>query len=204
MERHVGGLNVSRETFQRLEQYVELLVKWNPKINLVARSTIGDIWDRHIVDSAQIYSLASRNVTNWADFGSGGGFPGLVVAILAKELDPACKVTLVESDQRKCAFLRTVARETGCDVTVLSERVEKLDALNASVISARALADLATLLGFAERHLDSKGVCLFLKGLNWQSEVNHARDSWSFQYEATKSETNQDAVVLKVNEINNV
>ncbi len=203
MVKRISGLDVSRETYERLEYYAALLAKWNPKINLVSRSTLEDLWDRHIVDSAQIFALAKPDAKIWVDMGSGGGFPGLVVAILAKELRPEMSVTLIESDQRKCAFLRTVSRETNCDVTVLSARIEAVPPMQADILSARALADLNTLLGFAKLHLKTSGMCLFPKGITWEKEVEKARDSWRFSMQVTKSETQHDAVVLQINEITN-
>lgn len=197
----IGTLSVSRETFERLQAYAELLRKWNPRINLVSKSTLDGLWGRHIMDSAQIFDLAPKEARKWVDLGSGGGFPGLVVAIIAQELAPDLKVTLVESDQRKCAFLRTVARETGISVTVHAKRIEQIDPMNADVLSARALADLKLLLSFAERHLAKSGICLFPKGLTWEKEVKDARDSWRFSSEAIKSETEQNAVILRINEI---
>ena len=105
--------DVSRETMQRLDVYKSLLTKWNPKINLVSRSTLAEMDTRHFQDSAQILDLSDSSATNWVDMGSGGGFPGLVIALLAPELRPELNMTLIESDQRKCSFLRTVARESG-------------------------------------------------------------------------------------------
>ena len=201
MEQRIGNLNVSRETFERLSIYVELLKKWNPKINLVSRSTLDDIWTRHIVDSAQMFKLSDSKTLRWVDLGSGGGFPGLVLAIISKELAPQTQFTLVESDQRKCAFLRTVARETGVKITVIAQRIEGVDPQNADILSARALSDLPMLLQYAKLHLAKTGHCLFPKGQRWEKEVNIARDSWHFEYEAITSETNAEAVILKVNEI---
>ena len=126
MTEHLGSLTVSRETIDRLSIYANLLEKWNPRINLVSRSTLDDLWSRHIVDSAQLFELAPVTAKHWVDLGSGGGFPGLVIAILAKELRPELEVVLVESDQRKCAFLRTVSRETNCGAVVHSKRVEEI------------------------------------------------------------------------------
>lgn len=201
MEHQVGSLNVSRETFDHLNTYVALLEKWNPRINLVSKATLSDIWTRHIVDSAQIFNLASHGGNSWVDLGSGGGFPGMVLAILSKELSPERNFTLIESDQRKCAFLRTVARETGCVVKVLASRIENVEPLDADILSARALADLSALLGFADRHLAQTGLCLFPKGERWQKEVDIASDSWRFDHEVITSETNAEAVILKINEI---
>lgn len=204
MDMKIGALDVSRETIERLEAYSELLKKWNPKINLVSKSTLDEIWTRHIIDSVQLFDLVPRDAQNWADLGSGGGFPGLVVAILSKELAPDRKVTLVESDQRKCAFLRTVARETDCKVTVIADRIEQISPLKADVVSARALSNLSTLLGFAKHHLGAEGTCLFPKGATWEKEIEDARDSWRFDVEAIKSETSDTAVILRINEITHV
>ncbi|WP_245776436.1 16S rRNA (guanine(527)-N(7))-methyltransferase RsmG [Thalassovita taeanensis] len=198
------GQDVSRETIVRLNIYAAVLEKWNPKINLVGKSTIADIWGRHFLDSAQIFREIHEGAGSWADFGSGGGFPGLVVAILAAEKTPELAVTLVESDQRKAAFLRTVARETGIAVQVLDARIEALEPLNVDVVSARALADLTTLVGFAARHLKSTGTALFLKGESWEKELHDAQTSWSFEVERNTSKTDSGAVVLKVWNIRNV
>jgi 16S rRNA (guanine527-N7)-methyltransferase len=189
---------VSRETFERLKIYADLLVKWNPRINLVAKSTIDSLWQRHMADSLQVFHMPDHPVAHWADLGSGGGFPGLVVAIAAADTGSPGRITLVESDQRKAAFLRAVLRETGVPATVIAERIETLSPLAADVISARALADLSALLGLAQRHLAVGGTCLFHKGKNWQSEVQTAQETWHFSYDAIPSETESQAVVLKI------
>ncbi len=198
------ALNVSRETSDRLRLLADLLLKWNPKINLVSKSTLGDLWDRHIFDSAQIFDLVPHPVAHWVDIGSGGGFPGLVVAILAAEKDPEQKTTLIESDQRKCAFLRTVLRETGVPGIVMTKRIEEADPQNADVLSARALADLSQLCGFAERHLRLEGTALFPKGVTWQKELREAEESWSFSREVITSKSEPEAVVLKLGDIRRV
>ncbi|WP_319825196.1 16S rRNA (guanine(527)-N(7))-methyltransferase RsmG [Thalassovita sp.] len=196
--------NVSRETAERLKAYADLLQKWNPRINLVARSTLPDLWERHFLDSAQVFSLAPEAFDSWVDLGSGGGFPGLVCAILAQEQNPVSKFTLVESDARKSVFLRTVIRETGLSAIVLSDRIEALSPLQADVLSARALADLATLLSFSERHLGKAGVALFPKGVNWQKECQVARTSWKFECETFNSATEPGAVILRIGGISRV
>ena len=144
-----GSLDVSRETIDRLSHFEQTLLKWNPKINLVSKSSLQDIWTRHIVDSAQVFLLAEDHISkeedsNWLDIGSGGGFPGLVIAILAAERATRLSVTLIESDKRKAAFLRTAARECGVRVKVISNRIEKVDPQNADFLSARALADFGS------------------------------------------------------------
>ena len=199
-----SALDVSRETFHRLEIYAELLRKWNPRINLVAKSTLDALWERHIRDSLQVFRAFGGAIPHWADLGSGGGFPGLVVAIAAAETQTIGNVTLVESDQRKATFLRTVLRETGVPGMVVAQRIEATEPLGANVLSARALADLTTLLGFAERHLAQGGTCLFQKGKNWASEVQSARARWQFSYDAIPSVTDSEAVVLKIKGVSRV
>lgn len=197
-------LNVSRETLDRLAQLAQLLEKWNSKINLVSPSTIRDLWSRHILDSAQIFDLAGKNGGEWLDIGSGGGFPGLVVAILNEGDGRPWNVTMMESDIRKCTFLRTVLRETGVQAQVITARIEKAEPQGADVISARALADLDTLFDFSDRHLLPTGQALFPKGINWKKEVQAAEKSWSFSSEVIKSETQEGAVILKVRDITRV
>ena len=191
--------DVSRETFERLEAYVALIEKWNPKINLVSKSSLPEIWDRHIWDSAQIFDISVEGSV-WADFGSGGGLPGIVLAIFAKECRPDMQFYLVESDQRKCAFLRNAVREIGLKVKVHAERIEVLDPIGASVISARALTDLNGLLGFVERHAAKNGVAILPKGETWEKEILQAQENWSFKYEEITSETNNNATILKIKE----
>lgn len=197
----IKKLDVSRETFERLEIYAGLLRKWNPAINLVAPSTMDDLWDRHMVDSAQVFRLLPQNARKWCDVGSGGGFPGVVVALLAHEVFPDLKVTCIESDLRKATFLRTVLRETGVNASVISARIEEAPPQNADVFSARALASLDKLLDFSERHLSESGVCLFLKGAKYQEEINQALDYWSFELDKIPSVTHADAVILKIGAI---
>ncbi len=191
------ALDVSRETFERLATYVSLLERWNPKINLVSRNSLKGIWIRHIHDSVQVFQNADR-VDHWVDLGSGGGFPGMVCAIMAIESAPEMRFTLVESDQRKSAFLRNVARECGANCSVISRRIETVDPLNADVLSARALADLSTLLSFCDRHLNENGTALLPKGATWKKEMEDARKEWKFEAEPIKSLTEPQAVILKI------
>lgn len=196
----VGGLDVSRETLDRLEAFSRLVAKWNPKINLVSKSDVGALWERHIVDSAQVFQQAG-NGKRWVDLGSGGGFPGIVVAVLSAQDHPDREFVLVESDQRKAVFLRTAARELDLKITVLSQRIEQVEPLNADILTARALADLSLLLSFAERHLARSGTALFLKGARWKEEHTHAQRHWSYSCEVIKSTTNAAAAVLKIQDI---
>lgn len=190
-------LNVSRETLKRLETFEQVILKWNPKINLVSKSSLQQLWTRHIADSVQVFRCADTP-DHWVDIGSGGGFPGLIIAILAAEEAPDMKITLIESDQRKSAFLRTAARECGARVSVISKRIEQAEPQHADVLSARALADLSLLLEFAERHLGAGGTALFPKGESWKKEVDNARQRWRFDAEPVRSLTEQEAVILEI------
>lgn len=196
----LAQVDVSRETLARLDTYAALLTKWNPAINLVAPSTLDQLWTRHFLDSAQVLEIAPEGKT-WVDIGTGGGFPGLIVAILAAEKRPDLRVTCIESDLRKATFLRTVAREAGVEVDVISKRIEQVAPMGADILSARALAPLAQLLGFAERHLSPNGRALFLKGANHASEVKEALEMWSFQADTYPSKTSSDAVILSLGDI---
>ena len=195
----LSKLDVSRETFEKLEAFAELVRKWNPRINLVSKSSLGDLWTRHIVDSVQVFKFAEGSGV-WVDLGSGGGFPGIVVSILNQE-ERHFDVTLVESDQRKCAFLRTAIRELKLEASVKNERIEEIKSLNADVLSARALADLTKLLGFTELHLKPEGTALFPKGQSWQREDAEARRNWTYGLESVPSQTNPEAAILKIKDI---
>ena len=196
-----SDLNVSRETYGALKAYQLLLDKWTTRINLISKSTREGVWARHICDSAQVMGLASKHAAHWIDIGSGGGFPGLVVAILAKELNSKLRVTLIESDQRKAVFLRTVVRELQLNAMVQAKRIEAVGPLRADVISARALADLNDLLRLTYPFMSQNTQCLFMKGKNWSKEVKEAEKSWQFQAERFISKTNDEAVILSVRNV---
>lgn len=195
--------NVSRETLERLDTYADLLERWTSKINLVSKNTLTQLWTRHFLDSAQLLELAPEGNT-WVDLGSGGGFPGAVVAVIGAELRPEMSVTLIEADQRKAAFLRTVLRETGIRGRVIASRIENLEPLGADILSARALAPLDQLLGFAERHLAQRGRAVFMKGEKADEEIAEALERWRFDCERYVSKTDKDAVILSIGDIERV
>ncbi len=188
----------------RLQTYHALLLKWNRSINLVSRKTLQETWTRHFVDSAQIYSVASGENRKWVDLGSGGGFPGLVVAIMAHELSPDLEVTCIESDQRKAAFLNTVIRETGIRASVLTSRIEEAPPQNADIVSARALASLRVLLEFSERHLKPGGEAVFLKGAAYQKEATEALEMFTFKQDTYPSATSSEATIVRIGDIQRV
>lgn len=188
---------VSRETEDRLVRYQTLLTKWNSAINLVAPATLADARIRHIEDSAQLWTLCSPRSGHWVDLGSGGGLPGIVVSIMAQGTD--VRVTLVESDQRKATFLRTVIRELQLtQVSVLSQRIEELAPLLADFLSARALAPMIDLLPMIQRHLAPDGQAWLLKGARWRDECDAAQSEWQFNLRHFPSMTNPDAAILTI------
>ena len=192
--------DVSRET-AALAEYAAMLRKWNPAINLVSPTTLDEIEFRHIADSHALVDIASAATGNWVDLGSGGGFPGMVVAICRPDL----QVILVESDRRKASFLRSVIRETGLkNAAVIADRIESVDPLNAASISARALASLPQLMAYVHRHLHPDGKAWLMKGRNWQAEVAEARETWSFDLVAHPSSTDSEAAILEISGINHV
>ena len=197
-------LDVSRETQDKLRQFLALVAKWNPTINLVSAGSITDGWTRHIIDSAQLWNAAPLQSGLWLDVGSGGGFPGLVIAIIARERAPNLKILLVEADRRKCVFLSEAARQLNLVAEVTADRIEMLEAKSASVISARAVGSLDNLLQSAVRHLAPNGVALFPKGQNFEQELASARQHWRFDCKAMPSLTDPKSAVLRIENIQHV
>ena len=194
-------LNVSRETLEKLETYAALLVKWNQKINLVSPATLPDLWTRHILDSAQVLQYFPSGSAHLSDIGSGGGLPGAILAILADEKMPELRVTMIESDKRKCAFLQTVSGQLGLRIKVMPERIEQAAPTGADVVSARALAPLPKLIGLAVRHLAQDGRAFLMKGANVEAEVEEALASWTFDLQKHASRTQAEACILEVSNI---
>ncbi|MCF6303908.1 MAG: 16S rRNA (guanine(527)-N(7))-methyltransferase RsmG [Rhodobacteraceae bacterium] len=190
--------DVPRETMEQLAQYEVLLTKWNQKINLVAPSTIPDIWHRHFADSAQLWSLRNLDATNWLDIGSGAGFPALVLAIFAKKQSPNLIFTLVESDQRKCAFLINVAQALDLNIIIKPERIENLASQPFDMISARALSSLPELLEISEPFCKESTICLFPKGNRYELELTKARKTWHIEEQKIPSLTDAESVILRI------
>lgn len=195
--------DVSRETVDRLSLYEQLIRKWNPTINLVSKASVGDLWMRHIADSVQLFKHIPTNALNCADFGSGGGLPGIVVAAMSVEHVPERQFTLVESDQRKATFLREAVRSLGLNTIIQATRTETLEPLDSEVISARALAPLSKLLVSAQRHLKTGGICIFPKGESFKQEIAEARKQFAFECEVTQSLTDPNGAILIVHGIRN-
>lgn len=194
-------LDVSRETRDRLNHLADMVLKWNPAVNLISRTSAGEVWGRHVLDSAQIALLAGAKGDQWADLGSGGGFPGLVLAAMSGELWPQRRFTLVESDGRKSVFLAQAIRELDLPAIVVPSRIEAAAPLAAEIVSARALAPLGELLAFALRHLEPDGRAFFPKGANHRVEIESARHHWRFDVVAHISRTDHASAILEVSGI---
>ncbi|NTJ65269.1 16S rRNA (guanine(527)-N(7))-methyltransferase RsmG [Agrobacterium rhizogenes] len=196
----LNGVRVSRETQERLQHFAQLFQKWAKTINLVAPSTIDDLWRRHIADSAQIFQLHPAS-DHWVDLGSGGGFPGVITAILLAEKG-AGHVDLVESNQKKAAFLRVCLRECGARGAVHAIRIEEAPVAiqTCDVISARALAELELLLDYAAPWLErNENLRLFLhKGRDYERELQKARGRWEFDLVKHQSVVERDSVILEL------
>ncbi|MFL6796421.1 MAG: 16S rRNA (guanine(527)-N(7))-methyltransferase RsmG [Xanthobacteraceae bacterium] len=194
---------VSRETTQRLELFVELLLDWQARMNLIAASTIAKLWTRHVADSLQLLALAPRGKV-WVDLGSGGGFPGLVVACALAEV-PGASVHLVESNGKKATFLTEACRATGVPAQVHRRRAEDFTVGfrgPLDVVTARALAPLKTLLALASPLLARPGVIgLFPKGQNAETELGVAREYWNINVNLVSSRTEPTAQVLVVDRL---
>jgi 16S rRNA (guanine527-N7)-methyltransferase len=237
------GVNVSRETLQRLETYAALLVKWQAKINLIGPATLPDLWQRHFLDSAQLLNFLPRGVgedrhssagggLRWGrsrslaqasaeratptptlpqlggggkgegrvlvDLGAGAGFPGLVLAIMTD-----WQVHLIDSDQRKCAFLRQVALDCGVldRVAIHAKRIEQVAGLRADVVTARACAPLDELLALAAPFVSEAGCCLFLKGAQAEEELTAAERHWMMRLERRGSVTDPAGNILIITQL---
>ncbi|MCA3448867.1 MAG: 16S rRNA (guanine(527)-N(7))-methyltransferase RsmG [Rhodobacter sp.] len=189
---------------ERLCTFVALLTKWTAAINLVSPASLSDVWTRHVEDSAQLLGLVPPDRKLWVDMGAGAGFPGVVIALMTADTADAVEMVLIESDQRKAAFLSTVSRETGVPMVIHAERIEHVVPQQADIVSARALAPLSRLCAFADRHLAAGGTALFPKGGQYDAEVAAARKVWAFDLEIHGSTTDPAGVVLKLKDLRRV
>lgn len=189
-------LGLDDDVMDRLARYLALLGRWQNQINLVGRSTLDDPWRRHILDSAQLRPLIPAGAPEIVDLGSGAGFPGLVLAIVG-----AGRVTLVDSDQRKCAFLREAARITGTAVSIRPARIESLAPRSADVITARALKPLPQFLPLAAPILRAAGQCLLLKGAGATAELTAAGVAWTMRLTMHPSRSDAAGVILQLTDI---
>jgi 16S rRNA (guanine527-N7)-methyltransferase len=177
----------------RLRRFADLLLRWNATLNLIAARDAAVVWERHIADSLQLVPLMPDGVARGVDLGTGGGFPGLVLAIAT-----GIPFDLIESDRRKASFLRTAVLETGAPAAVHCCRIEDAAVAAAGLVTARALAPLPRLLPLAARFLTDDGTCLFLKGAKVEDELLAAERDWAMTVQRVPSATSADGMVLRV------
>lgn len=189
---------VSRETFERLELFEGAFRRWAARINLAAPSTLPNLWERHILDSAQLVRLAP-SALRWLDLGSGGGFPGAVLAILLRDR-PGASIDLVESNAKKCAFLKTVLGESGAPAQVHVRRIEAFAGAtnNYDMVTARALAPLPLLLDLASPWLTEGAKALFHKGRDYRREVQEGLNAWRFDLVEHRSVVDAESRILEI------
>lgn len=189
---------VSRETLERINQFVDLVLYWQKRINLIGPLSVDAIWDRHVRDSLQL-TLLKPKAARWADLGSGGGFPGIVIACRLTEIAGA-EIHLVESNQKKAAFLRHVALELSLPAIIHAKRIEDVidDLSRVEIVTARGLAPLATLLGYANQLLKRGAIGLFPKGKDYARELTEAGERWHFSYVLHASTTSPEARIIEL------
>ncbi|MCY4541653.1 MAG: 16S rRNA (guanine(527)-N(7))-methyltransferase RsmG [Rhodobacteraceae bacterium] len=185
----------------KLTAYAQLLQDWNRGINLVAKSTIDDLWHRHILDSAQLFRFRPEGNLRWLDIGTGAGLPGIVLAVLAECDRREHGIHLVEANARRVEFLRLVRRELDVDVRILHGRSEMCMPFQADIIAARAVADLTFLIDLALPHLAVRGCCIFPKGREFRNELRLARQKWRFSSQCHESVTSRDGRIVALREL---
>jgi 16S rRNA (guanine527-N7)-methyltransferase len=190
--------NVSRETMNGLERYRLLLVKWAKQINLVGPSTLEHFWQRHVLDCAQVLRVAGNKMCSVADFGSGAGFPGLILAALLADKRSDYKVTLVEVSGKRCGFLREAARALNVKVTIIQEKIEVVEPFAVDLVTARAFAPLDKLLDYTHAWAEKGARIVFLKGEDVQREIEQASTNWAFQSRINTSVTDSRGCVVEI------
>lgn len=194
--------NVSRETIAKLKDYETLIKEWNNKFNLVSKSSVVELWNRHIIDSLQLIQFIHPTDKILYDFGSGAGFPAIVLAIAAEQLFPNLNVTLIESIGKKALFLKTVIEELNLqNVNVMNDRIENLKSMPVDIISSRALANLSKLLEYAKPFCKKETKLIFPKGENWKEELEIAKGKWSFDCKVIQSITDISGHILNISNV---
>ena len=203
-EKFSSHVFVSRETYEKLCVFEKILIKWQNSLNLISRSTIKSIWVRHFLDSAQLYTFIRNIEGNIIDFGSGAGFPGMVLAIMGKK-----NIHLVESDYKKCIFLKEIAMLTETDITIHNCRIEDLSFINVYLITCRALASLSKLIDYVEIFINKSlgekqefPKLLFLKGKSYNSEVFELSKNKNICFQEHLSITDKHGRILYINKVN--
>ena len=203
MENLEEKLFVSRETLSDLRIYQTLLTDWQNKFNLVSNSSLQDAWSRHFLDSAQLYQYIPKNTVNLIDFGSGAGFPALVLATMSKKRTPYLNITAVESIKKKTLFLKEVCSRLDLQVRIENNRIENLKPQKYDVITSRAMCSLDKLLDYAQNFCHKNTTCIFPKGQSYESELMLAKKKYSFDCEIKENMLSEDGKILIITNIKN-
>ncbi len=194
--------NVSRETIDKLKTYEGSLKEWQNKFNLVSKSSLENAWIRHFCDSVQLIKYIPETARVVFDFGSGAGFPGMVLAVLLAEKMPKTHINLVESIKKKTLYLNAVKEMLQLNnVTIINERIEKIKKTTADVITSRAMCNLSDLLGYAYPFTHKNTIMIFPKGRTFQTEIEEAQKKWVFNYKIETNETNEEGKILIINKL---
>lgn len=189
--------NVSRETLAKLEAYVALLNEWQKKFNLVSNSSLADVWTRHIADSAALFHYLNPEAQKVYDLGSGAGFPAMVLAVMAEDIYPHMKFTLIESIGKKTLYLNEVKTVLALkNVKIINGRAENLKLPPADIVTARAVTALTNLLGFAYKLTDRHTDLILPKGRSFQQEIDEAHKKWNFYVKVESNPVSEDGVIL--------
>ncbi len=197
--------DVSRETIQKMKDFAELLRDWNTKMNLVSKNSMENVWERHIFDSLQLADYLPKNTEYLVDIGSGAGFPGVVLAIYMQEKIPAAKVTLVESITKKTVYLNDACSKLDLkNVKIENNRVENIVFKHVDVITARAVASLDVLFGYASKIVGNDTKMLFLKGRSYTEEENTAKQKWRYTAITHPNKYDDSGVVMEIHKLRKV
>lgn len=196
--------NVSRETIELLRVYEKSLHEWQTKFNLVSNASLEDAWNRHFLDSIQLFKFIPEGAKSLCDFGSGAGFPGMVLAVLAAEKTPYLKVSLIESIRKKTLYLNEVSKITGVNVEILNERIENIKSRQFDVITSRAMASLSELLNYTQKFFKKNTTCIFPKGKSYADEIAEAKRLWNFKCDVVPSEQSDEGVILIITNLSKI
>lgn len=195
---------VSRETLELLKAYEVSLHEWQTKFNLVSNASLDDAWNRHFLDSIQLFKFIPESAKTLCDFGSGAGFPGMVLAIMAAEKTPYLKVGLIESIRKKTLYLNEVSKITGVDVEIINERIENIKSRQFDVITSRAMASLSELLNYTQKFFKKNTTCIFPKGKSYADEIAEAKKLWNFKCDVVPSEQSDEGVILIITNLSKI
>ncbi len=191
--------NVSRETIQKLKDFVSILHDWNMKMNLVSKNSMEDVWSRHVLDSLQLIEYLPHNAKILVDIGSGAGFPGVVLAVAMQKKFPAAQIVLVESITKKTVYLNDVCQKLKLtNVKIENARVENIVFKNVDVITARAVAAMDVLCGYAYKIGGKETEMLFLKGRSYAQEDAMAKQKWRYETEVFPNKYAEGGVIMKL------